>query len=215
MLGSSLTVTPANEIPEIMGRRKGGKLVICNLQDTPIDELSGLRVHARTDEFMGRVMEMLGIAVPRFVLRRRLVVRVESRGEERHQVTVAGVDVEGTPVTFLKSVRLEFNRRVVRSEPFVIGFRGSLDPGTLLKLELEFMGHYGEPNLKICHECTGRSDAEMMYLLEYNPHIGEWKVSRQNDRDFGEGIRDDVEKQEGRRLNPVDPDNISDDVRPI
>lgn len=37
VLESSLTVTPANEIPEIVGQRRDGKLVICNLQTTPFD----------------------------------------------------------------------------------------------------------------------------------------------------------------------------------
>ncbi|KAJ4294916.1 hypothetical protein N0V88_005155 [Collariella sp. IMI 366227] len=54
VLGSSLTVTPANEIPEAVGsrRRRGAKLVICNLQDTPLDGMAELRVHGPTDEGM-------------------------------------------------------------------------------------------------------------------------------------------------------------------
>lgn len=54
VLGSSLTVTPACKVPEKVG--KNGKLAICNLQKTPLDRLSQLRVgsthgniHSRLD----------------------------------------------------------------------------------------------------------------------------------------------------------------------
>ncbi|KAM7200745.1 DHS-like NAD/FAD-binding domain containing protein [Rhypophila sp. PSN 637] len=190
VLGSSLTVTPANEIPEIVGRRKksGAKLVICNLQSTPIGGLASLRVFARTDELMVRVMEKLGADIPIFVLRRRLVVEVKAdMASEKHSVGVYGLDMDDTPASFLKSVRLEYNRRCITREPFLINFRGGLeeDLGMKLRLELEFMGHYGEPNLEIVHDLTGAKgkDEDMVrgvYLLEYNPQNGEWETTLQS-----------------------------------
>lgn len=173
-------VQPANGIPEITGRRKGGKLAICNLQDTPIDELSDIRVYSKADDLMILVMEKLDIPIPTFVLQRRLIVEMETK-DERHQMKVYGVDHDGTPATFLQSVRLEYNRRLVRSEPFVINFRGSLDSGTELKIELEFMGHYGEPNLEIIYEYNEDGDAKTLYLLAYDPMTGEWRTEKQGD----------------------------------
>lgn len=185
-------MTPANEIPEVVGQRRGAKFAICNLQKTPLDQLSDLRIYSSTDNLMIRVMEKLDIPIPPFILCRRLVAELETKGDERHQLTVYGVDVDGTPVTFLNSVKLEHSRRVARSEPFVIGFRGNLDSGIQLKLELEFMGHYGEPNLEITHEYNGKRDAQTLYLLEYNPHAGEWKTSKQGSLATGDGTHDDV-----------------------
>ncbi|KAI1440866.1 DHS-like NAD/FAD-binding domain-containing protein [Annulohypoxylon stygium] len=178
-LGSSLTVTPANEIPETVGRRKGTKLVICNLQETPIDKLADIRVFSKADELMIRVMEKLDIPISSFILRRRLVVRMETTDGGREQLRVFGEDVDGTPATFLQSVKLEYNRRVVRSEPFVINFRGDLEPGTELKLKLEFMGNYGEPNLEIPYEYVDGNHSQL-YLLEYDPQSGEWKTTKQD-----------------------------------
>ncbi|KAI0814186.1 NAD-dependent deacetylase sirtuin-7 [Xylaria sp. FL0064] len=117
LLGSSLTVSPSDEIPETVGRRREAKLAICNLQSTPKDRFSDLRIFAKTDELMTRVMDKLGLSIPPFILRRWLLV-------------VQGVDVDGTPATFLQSVRLDHNRRTVRSEPFIINFRTLPDPGT-------------------------------------------------------------------------------------
>ncbi|KAI1214184.1 NAD-dependent deacetylase sirtuin-7 [Annulohypoxylon truncatum] len=190
VLGSSLTVTPANEIPETVGRRKGTKLAICNLQETPIDGLADLRVHSKADELMVRVMAKLDIPIPTFILRRRLVVQMESTGG-RQNLRVYGEDVDGTPATFLRSVKLEYNRRVVRSEPFVINFRGDLDAGTELKLELEFMGNYGEPNLEIPYEYVDGNHSQL-YLLEYNPHTGEWKTTKKEEPGV-DALADNVE----------------------
>lgn len=162
-----------------------------------MDHLSDLRVYAGADELMRRVMEKLGLPIPMFVLRRRLSVKVETIADERHQLSLQGVDVDGTPVSFLKSARLEGNRRVAREEPFVINIRDTLGVGTRLKLELEFMGHYGEPNLEIEYEYNGESDRETLYLLEYSPHMGEWKTSKLNDEDVGDGTTVDVEKADG------------------
>jgi mono-ADP-ribosyltransferase sirtuin 6 len=176
VLGSSLTVTPANGIPEIVGEKTGAKLVICNLQETPIDGLTDLRIFSEADILLVKVMDKLGLPIPAFMLRRHLIVNVETQSEDRHRVTVTGVDSDGTPVTFLKSVRLEGSRRVARSEPYVIHMRESLQLGTPLKFDLEFMGHYNEPNLELAHEYNGNEEA--LYLLQYSPENGAWVVEK-------------------------------------
>ncbi|RWA12534.1 hypothetical protein EKO27_g2579 [Xylaria grammica] len=178
VLGSSLTVSPSNEIPETVGRRRGAKLVICNLQSTPIDRLSDIRVFSKTDNLMSRVMAKLGLPISSFILRRRLTIRMETGEDKRQQLVVQGIDVDGTPATFLQSVRLDYNRRVVRSEPFVISLRSLPGPGTQMKLELEFMGHYSEPNLEVEYTYGGEGKTESHYLLEYNPSDGNWAVTQ-------------------------------------
>ncbi|KAK3985318.1 DHS-like NAD/FAD-binding domain-containing protein [Cladorrhinum sp. PSN332] len=191
VLGSSLTVPPANECPETVGRKRKATLAICNLQETPIDflcgeEEEGMRVWGRTDDLMVKVMEHLGLEIPKFILKRRLMVKVEGDlGKDRLSVRVGGVDVDGkTPATFLQSVKLEGSRRAAKIDPFVIAFRmDNLDEDKgRLKLELEFMGHFNEPNLVVEHEvdwdAEGEIGKEVMYFLDYNPLTGEWKTER-------------------------------------
>lgn len=101
-------------------------------------------------------MEKLGLSIQPFILHRRLLVIVDSHDEERHSITLGGVDTDGTPVTFIRSVRMEGNRRTVKTEPFTITHRDSLSVGTILNLEIEFMGHYNGPNLTINHVYSGR-----------------------------------------------------------
>jgi len=95
VLGSSLTVSPANEMP-VETFAYGGKLVICNLQKTPKDNKAKLRIFAKTDDLMKLVMKNLGIEVPPFILTRRFTL---SRTDNK--ITVAGVEKDGTPMTFI------------------------------------------------------------------------------------------------------------------
>jgi NAD-dependent SIR2 family protein deacetylase len=52
-MGSSLTVTPAADIPEEVGKK--GKLIIVNLQKTPLDGHAFFRINALCDEVMKRL----------------------------------------------------------------------------------------------------------------------------------------------------------------
>lgn len=193
VLGSSITIPPACTIPECVGKKKGAKLAICNLQETPLDSLASMRIYAKADDLMIRIMEKLNLSIPAFILRRRLVIDVEMR-QDKPQLTVYGVDVDLTPATFLKSVKLGYNRRLVRSEPFVFNFRTSLESPLELKFELEFMGHYGEPNLDVVFEYN-EGNTQAVYLLEYNPQTGEWKTIKQKGLSASERARGDVEME--------------------
>ena len=184
-------MTPSCDIPEIIAKKKNGKLSICNRQETPKDSLAAVRVFSNTDDLMIRVMQKLGFPIPEFVLRRRLVVELESKGD-RHKLKLYGVDVDGTPLTFLKSVKCEYNRRGVKSEPFLINFKEELELGAKLKLELESMGHYGEPNVEVEFVYTGEEFSKELYLLEYNPQTGIWRV-RKDGKEFDDVDAVDVQ----------------------
>lgn len=60
-----------------------GKLVIANLQKTPLDPVSAMRVWSKTDDLMTRTMAYLGLDIPPFILRRRLVVEVGAPDEDQ------------------------------------------------------------------------------------------------------------------------------------
>jgi NAD-dependent protein deacetylase sirtuin 6 len=67
VLGTSLTVSPACDMPLSVAER-GGKLVICNLEHTTehAESLADLRVRARTDDFLAHLMRELGEDIPVF-----------------------------------------------------------------------------------------------------------------------------------------------------
>lgn len=122
-------------------------------------------------------MKALDLPVPQFLLRRRLVIRHETRDNDQQQVTLLGLDVDDTPALFMRSARLESIRRVVRSEPFTFSLWRGLSRGDLLEFELEFMGHYNEPNLIISYKFSGQPDHQAVFNLQYDPSTGQWTVS--------------------------------------
>lgn len=87
-LGSSLTVTPAADMPKATARKEGGKLVIVNLQITPLDRYATLRIFARTDKVMHGLLSRLGLSAPHWSITRRLMLH--RRGPSA--VEVCGVD---------------------------------------------------------------------------------------------------------------------------
>ena len=62
VVGSSLVVTPANELPKV-ALRSGAKLVMINLDDTQYDEYATALVRAPAGEFLARVREILSGSV--------------------------------------------------------------------------------------------------------------------------------------------------------
>ncbi|KAM0316322.1 hypothetical protein ACHAPQ_011357 [Fusarium lateritium] len=176
-LGSSLSVSPANGIPEMCGQSRKSKLIVCNLQDTFMENLSDMHVWSESDQLMTRVMDRFGFTIPSFILKRKLVIKSQKDAHDRQKVILTGIDDDGTPVTYLKSVKLEYNRRVAKAEPFSFTFRETLSDETRLSFVLEFMGHYNEPNLVVDYAVAGEEDLETVYDLHYDPSSGNWSVS--------------------------------------
>jgi len=90
-LGSSLTVSPANEIPRITAKK--GRLVIVNLQHTPLTNDAAMQIYAKTDVVIGMVMERLGQAILPFRLERKIAVSAHAH-EDGVSVSCRAVDYE-------------------------------------------------------------------------------------------------------------------------
>lgn len=103
-MGSSLTVSPANQIPEEVGT--AGSLVIVNLQKTPLDKVARIKINAMCDDVMKRLMERLKM-VPKIY---RLVRYVNIERKSDAVFEFKGIDATGIPYTFLKDVQQEDDR---------------------------------------------------------------------------------------------------------
>ncbi|XP_069623956.1 NAD-dependent protein deacylase sirtuin-6 isoform X3 [Ranitomeya imitator] len=62
-LGTSLQIKPSGNLP-LLTKRKGGKLVIVNLQPTKHDRYAELRIHGYVDEVMTLLMQSLDLKIP-------------------------------------------------------------------------------------------------------------------------------------------------------
>ena len=95
-MGSSLTVTPAAHIPKEVSKK--GKLIIANLQNTPLDDRAFFKINALCDDVMKRLAEKLTLKVKDFVLYRQ----IQFKTDKELQVTFRGVDQREIPFSFLK-----------------------------------------------------------------------------------------------------------------
>lgn len=93
VLGSSLRVTPAADVPKTTMRR-GGRLVIVNLQKTPLDDGAALIIRARIDDVMRLLAAELGLQVAPFELSRGIIAEAARLGIPPPESAVAAVAAE-------------------------------------------------------------------------------------------------------------------------
>jgi hypothetical protein len=145
-------------------------LVICNLQNTPYDESAVLRVYAKCDDFMKLVMQKLNIAIPSFILRRRLAIDFN-----KSQFVVRAVDFDNTPASIFPAIMV--NGTKIEGEPLIYKVPEDCKEADII---LSFYGHYNEPavNLKIGIKPVGTC----YYDLFYDPMTGEWNVEEKGSK---------------------------------
>ena len=97
-MGSSLTVSPANEIP--MNVTKNGRLVIINLQSTPLDKFAYLRINGMCEDVMRKLAVQIELNVQEFILKRMINFRMNKSKEYEFR----GIDKRGVPFSFFKTV---------------------------------------------------------------------------------------------------------------
>jgi len=182
VLGSSLTVSPACDMPKRTGKKKNGKLVIVNLQHTPLDDLAHLRIYAKTDDVMVGLMQRLGIEIPGWVIERKVLVAVDE--ERRCTVTAVFPHQEHVPASLFRSVMIRpltsqtsgvrrgstkddkdsERGELLRAEPFVFADRDCT-------VDLEFHSHYGEPRFGL----SWRAGSPSQYItLQFDPFQSRW-----------------------------------------
>jgi NAD-dependent SIR2 family protein deacetylase len=162
-MGSSLRVTPAADCPAECAER-GGKLVIVNLQRTPLDSKAKMVIHAFCDDVSRGLAERLGMEIPPFKLHRRVRFTPSA---DKAELTMTGVDRDGTPYDFVKSVRAQViddagckisgevtvMPKLASSSALPSAFdvrlpnlsKAEVAAHPKLALQCKFVGNYGEP----------------------------------------------------------------------
>ena len=102
-MGSSMRVNPAADMAGITARM-GGKLVIVNLQKTPLDKDASLIIHAKIDEMFDVLMKKLNMTIPKFKLKRFVKL---SHDKKTNKLTVNGVDENGAPYDLFKYTKID------------------------------------------------------------------------------------------------------------
>ena len=144
-MGSSLTVTPAAHVPKEVSRK--GKLIIVNLQATPLDKYAYLRINGLCDDVMRRLAAKMELKVRDFILKRLISFKISKENE----LSFRGIDVREVPFTFFKSVSAKINGKpaqTLKGEPYSIIFKDKVP----IVVIIEFYRYLGEPNIEILFE---------------------------------------------------------------
>ena len=136
-MGSSLTVTPAADIPKDVC--KFGRLVIVNLQTTPLDKYAYLRINGLCEDVMKRLAVKLKLKVNNFILKRLIQFNKTPK-----QWEFRGIDKRNVPFSFFKKVSAKVGEKleVLKGEPYHVDNQNKKG-----HVEVEFYRFLGEPNL--------------------------------------------------------------------
>jgi hypothetical protein len=158
--------------------QSGGKLVIVNLQKTPLTRLAALHIHAGTDVVMEMLMQRLELPIPNFRLERRIIFgrdsgevfakAVDVHAPDRETGVLCAVTWDGTVQEIPESQRTQAIWKF-------LAHRVPEDRVNLGKLHptLHFVGHYQEPPFALKVDL---SDADKDVLIAFDPCCGEWEV---------------------------------------
>lgn len=186
VLGSSLRVNPAADIPAVAVRHKQ-KLVICNLQKTPLSPYCSLEIHSQIDAVMKSLLQKLSLEIPPFRVQRRFSIEIS-----QDKILIQGLDLQSnTPYSLFKHVSVRISQKlegskqftaeeILSKEPLEMPFKSIRcicdDSPLILDIELGFQGHYGEPNLSFSDKftCPGQS----IFSADYEFSTGEWSLRK-------------------------------------
>jgi len=180
VLGSSLRVTPAADMP-LETVQNGGKLVIVNLQATPLDDIA-LKINGMIDDVMTKVMDKLELIIPPFSLIRRMKVVKTDRDLDGKKVNpsllIRGIDEDVTPYSLFKSIEVTITSTkenfYKNKDPAFMTSKGDLKEGKVF-LQIEFQGHYDEPAIAMDIDLsTLKMNQPKYFLMEFDPFSKKW-----------------------------------------
>jgi len=118
-------VQPAADMPDETVRN-GGRLVIVNLQKTPLDDVAALNIFGKIDDVIERLMVKLDMDIPKWTITRRFLVEFKYHEKQnRYRLELQGIDVDGVSFSIFKQIKLN-NKITVKKEPFVFLMMNSI-----------------------------------------------------------------------------------------
>lgn len=100
-MGSSLRIYPAAGMAQATAQQ-GGKLVIVNLQKTPLDPYAALIIHGKIDEVMEMLMAELNMQIPQWKQSRWVKCTLETSKTGKETLKVNGIDGNGAAYDLFK-----------------------------------------------------------------------------------------------------------------
>ena len=160
------------------GETELAKLIIGNLQSTPLAKLAALNIHTMCDDLIRGLMAKLDIPIPEWELHRRIRVTIHDQ-----MIKIIGLDLhQDIDYTLFSAIRIivrqgtegKYDSKMIRDiQPD--GYKLKiLNPNTKMDVyvQLNWQGHYNEPMYTIKLPLT---NLEKEIHLFYNPKTGSWR----------------------------------------
>ena len=94
-------------------------------------------------------------------------------------MTVQGIDVEGTPNSFIKLAGFTYDGKLEShtKEPFRFSKKLHESPNHKIRITLTFMKHYEEPDVVLDYEFSKtEASTTKLYVMKYNPLDKVWTL---------------------------------------
>jgi len=193
-MGSSLRVNPAAGIAEATAQQ-GGKLVIVNLQKTPLDPYADMIIHGKIDEVMEMLMAELHMQIPQWKQSRWVKCALETSKTGKETLKVSGMDANGCPYDLFKGMSVNgvaAKSAVIKEE--------QMKAGVTIPVKLQFSGHYGEKDLTLAvpRDALKASKSFMKINIVWSPYTKEWETALAYDAYTNQPIGPVEKKQAGQ-----------------
>lgn len=114
-MGSSLRVNPAADMANVTATKpRPGKLIIVNLQKTPLDYNAYMNIHCKLDDFFEILMQKMNMEIPAFKKTVWCEVEIEESKSGKETLRVQGVTETGGPYDIFKSIAINDVRQSVK-----------------------------------------------------------------------------------------------------
>lgn len=193
VLGSSLTVSPANSMPKTT-KKRGGKLVICNLQKTPYYDLADMNIRAPCDRVMKGICDRLNLEIEEWVLRRKMIVSTKFKRNLSGQITaiqlaIGAVDPhnDNVPASVFSRIEVQLTANgefQELSSDWIPVNDELLRSKRIHCVRLQFMMHYNEPHLNFQYPLNFEDEASIRkFFLIFHPiTTKKWEVQPIDDQ---------------------------------
>jgi NAD-dependent SIR2 family protein deacetylase len=171
-IGSSMRTHPPSEMP-LECLKNNGRIVMINLQKTPIDDHCSLVLHGKIEDIIPELMNKLAIDIPKFKLSRRVRFILTPGKDGKKVLEVRAIEKDGAVNSvFTKMiVTTGGSKYISNSEPFEF-MDNFVEPFTI---DLHFQGYYGEPPIELT--LSPGALYNRIYLLEYDLEKKKWDFS--------------------------------------
>lgn len=172
-MGSSLRIYPAAGMAQATAEQ-GGKLVIVNLQKTPLDPYADMIIHAKIDDVMTMLMAELGMEIPQWKQSRWVKCALEVSKTGKETLKVNGIDGNGAAYDLFKglSVNGTVGASAVLKEQQMVA-------GATIPVKLQFQGHYGEKELTLAvpRDALKATKSFVKINIVWSPYTKQWETA--------------------------------------